>query len=168
MRYLPLANRVIFREIEESKTTSSGLWIPDVARGAKGVAFGEVLEVGPGRLNSEGKLIPVSVKRGDVVAFPRQAPAVLPIINESGVEEDVLMCQENDIIAVVQDLPRATTLVDRTGAPLSLQPTSLALPDAVYSNREGIDRAVSDLKNAPPDVIADVKETNDDERTEID
>lgn len=168
MIYEPLADRVFIREIEESKTTSSGLWIPDVARKTKGVSFGEVIWVGPGVRNTNGDLIPCYVQPGDVVAFPSQAPATLPIMNESGAEEDVLMCRQGDIIAKVRGLPRATTLVDRTGAPLSINPSSLALADSVYENREGIDRAVSDLKNAPPDVIADVKETNDDERSDID
>ena len=158
MYYSPLANRVLLREIEETKTTASGLWIPDVARKHKGVAFGEVIAVGPGRLNAEGQHIPVHVKVGDIVLFPRQAPAVLPLLDDLGNEEAVLMLPESDIIAVVHGLPRASHLVDIGGAPLSIMPSSLALPDSVYGNREGIDRSIADLKqvNAPPDVIAEI------------
>lgn len=159
MRYQPLANRVIMREVHEDKTTRGGLWVPDIARRNKGLSYGEVIAVGPGRLNAEGKLVPVHVKVGDVVCFPRQAPAVMPLVHADGTEEDVLMCPENDIIAVVHDLPRQSLVMGIDGAPLSIEPSSLALPDGVYKNREDLDRSVSDLKqvNAPPDVIADAQ-----------
>ena len=157
MRFEPLAHRVILREIQEQKTTAGGLWVPDIARKNKGVAFGEVIAVGPGRLNAEGKNVPVHVKVGDIVIFPRQAPAVLPLMYAEGKEEDVLMLPETDIIAKVFDLPRATTLLDITGAPLSLDPASTALPDSVYKNRDDVDRTLSDLKDAPPDVLAEIR-----------
>lgn len=165
MIYVPLANRVILREVEETKTTAGGLWVPDIARKHKGVAFGEVIAVGPGRLNSEGRNVPVHVKVGDVVLFPRQAPAVLPLLDDQGNEEAVLMLPETDIIAIVHGLPRASHIVDIGGAPLSIAPSSLGLPDGVYANRDGIDRSVSDLKQtgAPPDVIAEVSRENVDQ-----
>ncbi len=165
MRYAPLANRVIMREIEERNTTGGGLWVPDIARKNKGVAFAEVSAVGPGRNGPDGTVIPVHVKPGDVVMIPRQAPAVLPLLDEHGNEKEVLMCPENDIIAIVHGLPRATTIVDRTGVPLSLTPQSLALPDGVYANREGIDEAISDLRQsgAPPDVIEEIARENVDQ-----
>lgn len=165
MRYEPLANRVIMEEIKEGKQ-SRGLWIPDIARKNKGVGFGRVIAVGPGRLNAEGKHIPVHVKAGDVVLFPLAAPATLPLTDENGDEREVLMCPENDLIAVVHDLPRETGILDDRGVPLTIAPQSLALPDLVYANREGVDRSLSDLKqvHAPPDVLAEVAAEQVDQR----
>lgn len=165
MRYSPLANRVIMREVAERKTTSGGLVVPDIARRNKGLTFCEVIAVGPGRLNADGRLIPVHVKIGDIVCIPRQAPAVLPLLDDDGSEEIVLMCPENDIIAVVHDLPRETHLVGLDGALLKLAPQSLATPDQVYENRDGADRTISDLRQsgAPPDVIEDVQQDLQDE-----
>lgn len=165
MRLEPLANRVVFEEIEESKTTRGGLLIPDAARKNKHISYGKVLAVGPGRLTAEGKLIPCAVKEGDVVMFPRQAPAVLPLVDAHGNEKDVLMCSENDIIGVVHDLPEVTHIAGLDGALLKMQPQSLARPDVVYENIEGIDRAVSDLRqvNAPPDVIEEIERDHVDE-----
>lgn len=158
MRYEPLANRVILEPIEESKQTKGGLFVPDVATRNKGVAFGRVIAVGPGRNTAEGGLIPCHVKIGDIVLFPRNAPAVLPLLDDEGDETIVLMLPENDVIAVVHDLPRSTGLVDISGAILSIVPQSLATPDSVYQNRDDADRTISDLRQAkhPPDVIAEI------------
>lgn len=163
MKYLPLANRVFFDEIEEDKRAGS-LWIPDIARKNKGISFGVVNAVGPGRLNAEGKLVPVSVKPGDTICFPRQAPAVLPILCD-GEWKDTLMCAENDIIAVVEELPRQSSVMGLDGAPLSIMPVSMARPDAAYKNIDDIDRSVSDLRQsgAPPDVIDEVNLQHQDE-----
>lgn len=165
MQYKPLANRVIMREIQERKTTGGGLWIPDIARRQKGLVFCEVIAVGPGRYNADGRMIPVHVKVGDVVAVPRNAPAVLPLLDDEGNEDAVLMCPENDIVATVIGLPRQTHIVGMDGAPLDLAPQSMALPDSVYENREGMDRTISDLKSvgAPPDVIDEMIAINKDQ-----
>lgn len=165
MNYSPLANRVILREIQETKTTAGGLWVPDIARKNKGITFAEVLAIGPGRHNAEGNPVPMYVKVGDVVALPRQAPAVLPLLGDDGSEQIVLMCPENDIIAIVSGLPRQSHIVGMDGAPLDIVPQSLAVADSVYENREGMDRTISDLRqvNAPPDVIEEMIAINQDE-----
>ena len=155
MHYIPLASRVIMEEIQEGNRTNAGLWVPDVARKNKSVAFGKVIAVGPGRLNSEGRLVPVHVAVGDIVLFPRQAPAVLPLTDDAGDEHEVLMCSETDIIAVVHGLARESSIIGSDGAPLSLQPVSHALPDMVYANRESLTEAMMDLRQsgAPPEVL---------------
>lgn len=160
MKLEPLANRVIFEELAESKVTRGGLLIPDAARKNKAVSYGRVLAVGPGRLTTDGKLIPCAVAVGDIVMFPRQAPAVLPLVDEMGNEKDVLMCSDNDIIGRVHDLPQVTHIAGLDGALLKMAPVSLARPDVAYANEDATDRAISDLRssNAPPDVIAELVE----------
>lgn len=157
MKYQPLANRVFIEEIEEDKRAGS-LWIPDIARKNKGVAFGTVIAVGPGRYSVDGKLVPCHVKPGDTVAYPRQAPAVLPVLHDDGQWRDVLMLEENHIIATVEGLPRQSAIAGLDGAFLSIAPQSMARPDVAYKNEDDADRSIADLKQsgAPPDVIADM------------
>jgi co-chaperonin GroES (HSP10) len=161
----PLGNRVILEEIGESKMTRGGLLIPDAARKNKAIGYGRVLAVGPGRYTGDGKLIPCWCKEGDVIMFPRQAPAVLPLVDEHGNEKDVLMCPDNDIIGIVHDLPQVTHIAGLDGALLKMQPVSLARPDSAYANIAAIDESVSDLRQsgAPPDVIEEIEQQHRDE-----
>lgn len=165
MKLEPAANRVIFEEIAESKMTRGGLLIPDAARKNKAIGYGRVLAVGPGRYTGDGKLIPCWCKEGDVIMFPRQAPAVLPLVDEHGNEKDVLMCPDNDIIGRVHDLPQVTHIAGLDGALLKMQPVSLARPDSAYANIAAIDESVSDLRQsgAPPDVIEEIEQQHRDE-----
>lgn len=173
MRLEPLADRVIFEEIAESKVSRGGLLIPDAARKNKAISYGKVVAAGPGRLSADGKLIPLSVKEGDCIMFPRQAPAVLPLVDDRGEEKDFLMCRENEIVGIVHGLEQATKILGLDGARLSIEdariaaiePQSLARPDVAYKNIDDINRAVSDLRQsgAPPEVIAEVDAEHQDE-----
>jgi chaperonin GroES len=173
MRLDPLADRVIFEEIQESKLSKGGLLIPDAARKNKAISYGKVVAAGPGRMNAEGKLVPLSVKEGDCIMFPRQAPAVLPLVDDHGAEKDFLMCREQEIIGIVHGLEKATAILGLDGARLSLEdariaaiePQSLARPDVAYKNEAEIDEAVSDLRQsgAPPEVIAEIDGEHQDE-----
>lgn len=138
MRYEPLADRVIVEPAQENKRTASGLFIPDVATSQKHVAYGTIIAVGTGRANAEGKLVPLHVKLGDTVCFPRKAPALIPIIDADGNEEIVFMLREADLIAVVHDMPQPSRILDHSGAPLSLVPTSLGRADSTYENEDSI------------------------------
>lgn len=141
MRYEPLHDRVIIEPAQENKRTPTGLFIPDVATSQKHVAYGTVIEVGTGRVNAEGKTVPLIVKKGDVVCFPRKAPAMIPIIDASGDEQIVLMLREAEIVAIVHDMPQPSLITDVRGAPLSVMPTSRGLADSVYENRDALDIA---------------------------
>ena len=67
---IPLADRLIIKEEDESKErkTASGIIIPVTVNEDKGGKVGEVLAIGPGRIE-DGKVIPVSVKVGNKVLF---------------------------------------------------------------------------------------------------
>lgn len=141
MKYIPLADRVIVEPAPENRVSRGGIVVPDVAQNYKYLQFGTVVAHGPGRANAEGKLVPLNVKQGDVVAFPRKEGAPIPLQHDDGSEFTLLLLREAQIIAIVEDLPRATPLVDVAGAPLSIVPSSRALPDSAYENRDGLDRA---------------------------
>jgi chaperonin GroES len=141
MRYQPLHDRILVDITEESSVTAGGLWVPDIAKNNKHIAFGQVIAVGLGRTNLEGQTVPLQVKRGDIVCYPRKAAVPLPIIADDMTETFVLMMREADVISVVHDMPQPSVLVDRTGAPLSMMPSSRAMPDVAAKNREELERA---------------------------
>lgn len=163
MRLEPLSNRVVVEEIQESKVTRGGLLIPDAARKNKHIAYGKVVAVGPGRLTADGSLVACAVKEGQIVMFPRQAPAVLPLVDSNGEEKDFLLMPENDVIGIVHDLPQVTHIAGLDGALMQMTPSSLARPDSAYANIAAVDEAVSDLRQsgAPADVIAELQQHED-------
>lgn len=168
MKLEPLANRVVMTMIEEDRKLTSGLWMPDIAHKNKGIVFAEVIAVGPGRLNAEGRHVPVHLVVGDVVMLPRAAPAMFTIEDDEGKELEVLMCPENDIIAKVSGLKRSSSLLGLDGVPLSIEPQSLAVADSVYKSREDLTRSIAYLRegNAPPDVVNElVSEATDGDHT---
>ena len=61
----PLEDRIVIRQVEAEQTTASGLVIPDTAK--EKPQEGEVIAVGPGRVDDNGNRITVDVKVGDVV-----------------------------------------------------------------------------------------------------
>ena len=65
----PLEDRIVIRQVEAEQTTASGLVIPDTAK--EKPQEGEVIAVGPGRVDDSGNRIPVDVKVGDVVIYSR-------------------------------------------------------------------------------------------------
>ena len=89
----PLSDRIIVKLIEE-KEAKGGLWVPDKAKST--LAYGKVLAVGPGRLNSNGERTPMVLKKGDMVAF-RPTPADFAIVDG----EEILTMYEGDVLGTV-------------------------------------------------------------------
>lgn len=141
MKLTPLFDRILIQPIAEGRTSKGGLLIPDVAAASRPYAYGEVIAVGVGRTNIEGKTVPLQTKVSDVVCYPRKRGVQIPITDDDGNEELVLMISENEIIAIVHDLPRETKIAGLDGRLLKMVPTSKGLPDSVYSNREAMDLA---------------------------
>jgi len=96
MEIRPLHDRVIVRRVEEKKTTASGLIIPDSS--TEKPSKGEVVAVGNGRVNSDGKVIPLDVKVGDTVMFGQYSGAEITVD-----EEKLLVMSEDEIVAVIED-----------------------------------------------------------------
>jgi chaperonin GroES len=94
MKLRPLHDRVIVKRLEEERKTASGIVIPDSA--AEKPDQGEILAVGPGKKNEEGKLSPVDVKVGDKVLFGKYAGTTVKVDGE-----ELLVMREEDIMAVV-------------------------------------------------------------------
>lgn len=159
----PLFDRILVAPIDdESPQTRSGLLIPQIALGKRAYHYGEVLAVGPGRTDEHGVTVPVRVKVGEVIAYPRSAGVPFPILDDKGAEQVVMVMREPEALAIVEGLERASSIVGLDGALLRMRPQSLARPDAAYENIDAHERAVHDLRDAPPDVRAELDYGPDD------
>ncbi len=99
-KIVPLNDRVVIKLVKQEETRASGLVIPDTAK--EKPQLGEVIAVGPGRLDDDGKRIPLDLKVGDRVLFARYSGTEVPrgILSED--EEEYIVFKENDILAKVQ------------------------------------------------------------------
>ena len=95
MKIQPLHDRVIVKRVEEEETTKGGIIIPDTAK--EKPMEGIVVAVGSGRIEDEGKKIPLEVKKGDRVLFSKYAGTEIKID-----DEEHLIMKEEDIIAIVK------------------------------------------------------------------
>ncbi|WP_418277811.1 co-chaperone GroES [Isoptericola jiangsuensis] len=90
----PLEDRIVVKAVEAETTTASGLVIPDTAK--EKPQEGEVLAVGEGRFDDQGKRVPVDVKVGDKVIYSKYGGTE---VKYGG--EDYLVLSSRDILAVV-------------------------------------------------------------------
>jgi len=95
MNLEPLHDRVIVKPSEPEEITKGGIIIPDTAK--EKPQQGEIIAVGQGRINDEGKLIPLHVKKGDKVLYGKYAGTEITIDGE-----EYLMMRENDIFAIIK------------------------------------------------------------------
>ncbi len=90
----PLADRVVVKPIEGEDVSKGGIILPDTAK--EKPQKGQVIAVGPGRLDADGKRIPPEVKKGDKVIYQKFAGTEL-----KQDDEEVLILRESDILAIV-------------------------------------------------------------------
>lgn len=95
MKIKPLGNRVLIEPVREEKK-KGGIILPETLekeRPEKGL----VVAVGPGKVDENGKKMPLNVKKGDVVLFTKYGP------NEIRVDEkEYLIAREDDILAIIE------------------------------------------------------------------
>ncbi|WP_017537970.1 MULTISPECIES: co-chaperone GroES [Nocardiopsis] len=91
----PLEDRVVVKTLEAEQTTASGLVIPDTAK--EKPQEGEVLAVGPGRLDDKGNRVALDVKVGDVVLYSKYGGTEVKYDNE-----EYLVLSARDLLAVVE------------------------------------------------------------------
>lgn len=141
MKISPTYDRILILPVADGQVSKGGLLIPSVAQASKVFAYGDVTAVGTGRVNVEGKVVPLIVKVGDVVMYPRRAGQLVPITDEAGDEIPHVLLREPEIMAVVHDLPRESRISGVDGRLLAMIPTSRGLPDIVFKNRDEQDVA---------------------------
>ena len=90
----PLEDRLVIKAVEAEQTTASGLVIPDTAK--EKPQEGEVIAVGPGRVDDNGNRVPLDVSVGDKVIFSKYGGTE---VKYGG--EDLLILSARDVLAVV-------------------------------------------------------------------
>jgi chaperonin GroES len=91
----PLEDRIVIKQVEAEQTTASGLVIPDTAK--EKPQEGEVLAVGPGRIDDNGNRVPLDVKVGDKVIYSKYGGTE---VKYGG--DEYLILSARDILAVVE------------------------------------------------------------------
>lgn len=90
----PLGDRILVRRVEDDEVQRGGIIIPETAKEKPQQA--EVLAVGPGRVNDDGKRIPLDVKAGDRILMGKYAGTEVKFDGE-----ECLILREDDVLAVI-------------------------------------------------------------------
>ena len=94
-KFRPLHDRVVVRRIAAEEKTKGGIIIPDTAQ--EKPQEGEVIAVGPGGRDENGKLIPIDLKAGNRVLFGKWSGTEVKL---DGVE--YLIMKESDIMGILE------------------------------------------------------------------
>jgi len=95
MSIRPLHDRVLVRRVEEEKKTPGGIVIPDTA--AEKPMQGEVVAAGNGKIQDNGEIRALEVKKGDKVLFGKYSGTEVKVDNE-----DLLVMREDDIMGIIE------------------------------------------------------------------
>ena len=96
MKLKPLGDRLVVEPKERESTTASGLVLPETAK--EKPQEGEVIAVGPGRRDEDGKRIEMDVAVGDVVLYAKYGGTEVKIDDKK-----VLILKESDVLAILEN-----------------------------------------------------------------
>ena len=94
MKFRPLHDRVVVRRIDAETKTLGGIIIPDTAQ--EKPQQGEIVAVGPGARDEQGRIVPLDVKPGDKVLFGKWSGTEVKIDGE-----ELLIMKESDLMGVL-------------------------------------------------------------------
>ena len=92
---VPLHDYVLVKRVEEKETTKGGIIIPDTAK--EKPQEGEVISVGKGKSNDEGKVFPLDVKAGDSILFGKYSGTEIKIDGE-----EFLIMREEEVLGILK------------------------------------------------------------------
>ncbi len=95
MKIRPLNDRILVKRLEEEEKTAGGIIIPDSAK--EKPAEGEIIAIGPGKLNDAGERVAIDLKVGDRVLFSKYGGTDVKLDGE-----DYLIMREDDILGVIE------------------------------------------------------------------
>jgi len=96
LKIKPLADRLLVKPLEEEEVTPSGIVLPETAK--EKPQKGQVLSVGPGARDDEGKRIDMDVKKGDKVLFAKYGGTEIKVDGDK-----LLILRESDVLAIIED-----------------------------------------------------------------
>jgi chaperonin GroES len=95
MKVRPLHDRIIIERIDEGEQKVGGIIIPDTAK--EKPMQGKVIAVGKGRLEKDGRITPLDVKKGDLVLFGKYAGQEIKIDGD-----EYLIIREEEVLGVIE------------------------------------------------------------------
>jgi len=95
MKIKPLNDRVLLEAVKEERK-KGGIILPETVEKER-PQEGIVIAVGPGKMDEDGKRIPMTLKRGDKVLFTKYGPSEVKVE-----DKEYLIAREDDIIAVIE------------------------------------------------------------------
>ena len=95
MKIRPLHDRLIVKRVEEQEVKKGGIIIPDTAK--EKPQEGKVIAVGNGKVNDDGKKIPLDVKAGDRILFGKYSGSDVKLD-----DEEYLILREEDVLAILE------------------------------------------------------------------
>src|SRR5436305_14733428 len=93
-KFVPLHDRILVRRLEEGETMRGGIIIPDTAK--EKPQEGEVISVGKGKSNDEGKVFPLDVKEGDKILCGKYSGSEIKIDGE-----EFLIMREEEVLGIL-------------------------------------------------------------------
>jgi len=93
--FTPLHDRILVRRVEEGESIRGGIIIPDTAK--EKPQEGEVVSVGKGKSNDEGKVFPLDVKAGDSILFGKYSGTEIKIDGE-----EFLIMREEEVLGILK------------------------------------------------------------------
>ncbi len=95
MKVRPLQDRILVKRIEVGEKVKGGIIIPDTAK--EKPQEGKVMAVGAGRMDEDGKRVPMDIKEGERVLFGKYSGT------ESNIDDDEhLILKEEDVLAILE------------------------------------------------------------------
>jgi chaperonin GroES len=95
MKFRPLGDRILVRRVKEDQKTAGGIIIPDTV--VEKPQEGEVVSVGPGGLDENGKRVTLELKAGDLILFGKWSGTEVKIDGE-----ELLIMKESDVMGVLE------------------------------------------------------------------
>ena len=95
MKIRPLNDRILVKRLEEEEKTAGGIIIPDSAK--EKPAEGEIVAVGPGKMNDSGERVAMDVAAGDRVLFSKYGGTDVKLDGDN-----FLIMREDDILGVIE------------------------------------------------------------------
>ena len=96
-RIRPLADRVVVKPVDREEKTKSGIYLPDTASKERPME-GTILAVGEGRLDDNGKRVPMNVRPGDKVLYAKYSGTEFKVD-----DVEYLILSEKDILGIIQE-----------------------------------------------------------------
>jgi len=105
----PLHDRILVSRVEEQETVRGGIIIPDSAK--EKPQEGEVIAVGKGKINEDGKVFPLDVKAGDRILFGKYAGTEVKIDGE-----EFLIMKEDEVLGIISGASKSAERHEKAAA----------------------------------------------------